>query len=35
MACSIGMTYNTIFMYNTYTYDMYNDDNKYNAEFFI
>ena len=29
------MTYNTIFMYNTYTYDMYNDDNKYNAEFFI
>ena len=29
------MRHNTIFMYNTYTYDMYNYDNKYNVEFFI
>ena len=28
------MKYNTIFMYDTYTYDMYNYDIKYNVEFF-
>ena len=29
------MKYNTIFMYDTYTYHMYNHDIKYNVEFFI
>ena len=29
------MKYNTIFMYDTYTYHMYNYDIKYNIEFFI
>ena len=29
------MKYNTIFMYDTYTYDMCNYDIKYNVEFFI
>ena len=29
------MKYNTIFMYDTYTYHMYNYDLKYNVEFFI
>ena len=28
------MKYNTIFMYDTYTYDMYNYDIKYAVEFF-
>ena len=28
------MEYNTIFMYDTYTYHMYNYDIKYNVEFF-
>ena len=28
------MKYNTIFMYDTYTYDMYNYDIKYNVELF-
>ena len=28
------MKYNTIFMYDTYTYDMYNYDIKYDVEFF-
>ena len=28
------MKYNTIFMYDTYTYDMYNYDIKHNVEFF-
>ena len=28
------MMYNTIFMYDTYTDDMYNYDIKYNVEFF-
>ena len=28
------MKYNTIFMYDTYTYDMYNNDIKYDVEFF-
>ena len=27
------MNYNTIFVYNTYTYDMYNYDIKYNVNF--
>ena len=29
------MKYNTIFMYDTYTYYMYNYDIKYNIEMFI
>ena len=29
------MNYDIIFMYDTYTYDMYNYDIKYNLEFFI
>ena len=29
------MKYNTIFMYDTYTYDMYNYDIKYNVDCFI
>ena len=29
------MKYNTIFMYDTYTYDKYNYDIKYNVEFFV
>ena len=29
------MKYTTIFMYDTYTYHMYNYDIKYNVEFFI
>ena len=29
------MKYNTIFMYDTYNYHMYNYDLKYNVEFFI
>ena len=29
------MKFNTIFMYDAYTYDMYNYDIKYNVEFFI
>ena len=29
------MKYNTIFMYDTYTYQMYKDDIKYNVDFFI
>ena len=29
------MKYNTVFMYDTYTYDMYYCDIKYNVEFFI
>ena len=29
------MKYNTIFMYDTYTYHMYNYDIQYNAEFLI
>ena len=28
------MKYNIIFVYDTYTYDKYNCDTKYNAEFF-
>ena len=32
---SVEMKYNTIFMYETYTYDMCNYDIKYNVEFFI
>ena len=28
------MKYNTVFMYDTYTYDMYNYDIKYNVEYF-
>ena len=34
MTRSIEMKYNTISMYDTYTYDMYNYDVKYNKEFF-
>ena len=30
---SIEMKSNTIFMYDAYSYDMYNYDNKYNLEF--
>ena len=29
------MKYNTTFMYDTYTYGMYNYDINYNVEFFI
>ena len=29
------MKYNTIFMYDTYTYQMYKYDIKYNVDFFI
>ena len=29
------MKYNTVFMYDTYTYQMYKYDIKYNVEFFI
>ena len=29
------MKYNAMFMYVTYTYDMYNYNIKYNVEFFI
>ena len=29
------MKYNTNFMYDTYTHDMYKYDMKYNVEFFI
>ena len=29
------MKFNTIFMYDTYTYDMYNYDIKYNVELFV
>ena len=29
------MKYNTVFMYDTYTYDMHNYDIKCNIEFFI
>ena len=29
------MRYNTTFMYDTYTYHMYNYDIKYNVEFFL
>ena len=35
MTLNIEMKYNTIFMYDTYTYDMYNYDMKYNVAFFI
>ena len=31
----IEMKYNTIFMYDTYTYDMCNCDIKYHVEIFI
>ena len=35
MTLSIEMKYNTVFMYDTYTYHMYNYNIKYNVEFFI
>ena len=35
MVRSIELKYITIFMYYTYTYDMYNYDIKYNITFFI
>ena len=35
VAWSIEMKYKIIFMYDTYTYRMYNYDIKYNLEFFI
>ena len=35
MRWNIEMKYNTIFMYDTYTYHMYNHDIKYNIELFI
>ena len=35
MTWSIDVMFNTIVMYDTYTYDIYNYDIKYNVEFFI
>ena len=35
MAWSIELKYNAVFMHDTFTYDMYNYDIKYNLQFFM
>ena len=35
MTWNMEMNFNTIFMHDTYTYDIYNYDIKCNVEFFI